>query len=225
VLDPIFALRTRLRLDAGESASVTFTTLVADTREGAFERADRYHDSHTAQRALDLAWTSQQVELRERDLTPADAALFQELAGCLLYPHPGFQATPEEVLRNRGAQSLLWSAGISGDRRIVLATLDGAEGLPTLRQVGAAHHFWRRRGLDVDLVIVFAQPTSYLTELQDRIMETLFSIGDAGLDRPGGVFLRNAESLDAETLLMLRATARSYPALRRSLRSRTSPTS
>ncbi len=208
VLDPIFALRTRLRLAAGESATVTFTTLVAATRKGAFELADRYHDPHTAQRALDLAWTSHQVELRERDLTPADAAIFQELAGCLLYPHPALRATPEEVDRNRGAQPLLWSAGLSGDRRIVLATLDGADGLPTLRQVGAAHQFWRRRGLVVDLVVLFAQPTSYLKELQDRIMETLFGIGGTELDRPGGVFLRNVESLDAETLLMLRATAR-----------------
>ncbi len=208
VLDPIFALRTRLRLDPGESATVTFTTLVAATREDAFELADRYHDSHTAQRALDLAWASQQVELRERDLTPADAAIFQELAGCLLYPHQDLRATPEEVRRNRGAQPLLWSAGLSGDRRIVLATIDGVDGLPTLRQVGAAHQFWRRRGLVVDLVILFAQPASYLKELQDRIMETLFAIGGTALDRPGGVFLRNVASLDAETLLMLRATAR-----------------
>ncbi|MEX0893598.1 MAG: glucoamylase family protein [Gemmatimonadota bacterium] len=208
VLDPIFALRTQLRLAPGESATVTFTTLVAATREGAFELADRYHDPHTAQRALDLAWTSHQVELRERDLTPADAAIFQGLAGCLLFPHPELRATQEEVERNRGAQPLLWSAGLSGDRRIVLASIDGVDGLPTLRQVGAAHQFWHRRGLIVDLVVLFTQPASYLKELQDRIMETLFTIGGTELDRPGGVFLRNVESLDAETLLMLRATAR-----------------
>ncbi|HSJ09140.1 MAG TPA: hypothetical protein VK928_04480, partial [Longimicrobiales bacterium] len=208
VLDPIFALRTRLRLEPGESATVTFTTLVAPTRAGAFELADRYHDPRTAQRALDLAWTSQQVELRDRDMTPADAALYQDLAGCLLYPHPDLRATPEEIQRNHGAQPLLWSMGISGDRRIVLATIDGADGLPTLRQVGAAHHFWRRRGLLVDLVILFPQATSYLKELHDRIMETLFAIGDTGLERPGGVYLRNVEALDADALLMLRASAR-----------------
>ena len=49
----------------GQSASVAFTTLVAATRDRAFELADRYHDPHAAQRALDLAWTSSQVELRE----------------------------------------------------------------------------------------------------------------------------------------------------------------
>ena len=49
----------------GQSASVAFTTLVATSRERAFELADRYRDPHAAQRALDLAWTSSQIELRE----------------------------------------------------------------------------------------------------------------------------------------------------------------
>ncbi|MGH7464525.1 MAG: glucoamylase family protein, partial [Longimicrobiales bacterium] len=61
VLDPVFSLRTRVRLAAGESTSVAFTTLVATSRKRAFELASRYHDPHAAQRALDLAWTTQQV--------------------------------------------------------------------------------------------------------------------------------------------------------------------
>jgi cyclic beta-1,2-glucan synthetase len=208
VLDPIFALRTRLHLAPGESASATFTTLVAQSRKRAFELADRYHDPHTTQRALDLAWTSQQVELRELGLSPADAAVFQELAGCLLYPDPRLRAAPAEMQHNRGAQPLLWAAGISGDWPIMLATIDGTEGLPTLRQICAAHHYWRRRGLTVELVILFAQPNSYLQELHDRIMEALFASGDTRIDRPGGVFVRSVAALDPDTLLMLRATAR-----------------
>jgi cyclic beta-1,2-glucan synthetase len=39
VLDPVFSLRTRVRLDPGQSTSVAFTTLVADSRERAFELA------------------------------------------------------------------------------------------------------------------------------------------------------------------------------------------
>ena len=50
VVDPIFALRTRVRLAPGQSASVAFTTLVATSRDRAFQLADRYHDAHAAQR-------------------------------------------------------------------------------------------------------------------------------------------------------------------------------
>ncbi len=208
VLDPIFALRTRMRLAPGESASVAFTTLVADTRKGVFELADRYHDPHTAQRALDLAWTSQQAELRELELSSGDAAVFQELAGCLLYPHPDLRAPQAELYRNRGSQPLLWVSGVSGDWPIVLATIDNADGLPTLRQILSAHHYWRRCGMTVDLVVLDGQPSSYLQELHERIMEAMFASGDTGVDRPGGVFVRRTDRLGADTLLMLRATAR-----------------
>lgn len=208
VLDPVFALRTRVRLAPGESASVAFTTLVATTRELAFELADRYHDPHASQRALDLAWTSQQVELRELGLTPADAAVLQELAGYLLYPHPGLRAPREELHRNRGAQPLLWSIGVSGDSPIVLAFIEGETGLPTLRRLFAAHHYWRRRGMTVDLVILNDRASSYQQDLHDRILEAMFASGDTGMDRPGGVFVRRTDQLDADVLLLLRAAAR-----------------
>ncbi|HZB28074.1 MAG TPA: glucoamylase family protein, partial [Gemmatimonadales bacterium] len=162
VLDPIFALRTRVQLAPGRSASVAFTTLVATSSERAFELADRYRDPHAAQRALDLAWTSSQVELREFNLTPGDAAVFQELAAHLLYGSPSLRAPQAELRRNHGSQPMLWGIGVSGDWPILLATIDAADGLPTLRQVLAAHRYWRRRGMMIDLVILNAHPPSYL---------------------------------------------------------------
>ncbi|HET6578770.1 MAG TPA: glucoamylase family protein, partial [Gemmatimonadales bacterium] len=209
VLDPVFALRARVRLTPGQSASVAFTTLVADTSERAFELADRYHDPHAAQRALDLAWTSSQVELREFQLTPADAAVFQELAGHLFYGTAALRPPESELRRNRGSQPLLWANGVSGDWPIVLATIASEEGLPTLRQLLAAHRYWRRRGMTVDLVVLNTHPPSYLQDLADRITTATYAIGDPGsFDRPGGVFVRRADVMDAAELLMLRATAR-----------------
>ena len=209
VLDPIVALRTRVRLAPGQSASVAFTTLVAASRERAFELADRYHDPHVAQRALDLAWTSTQVELRELGISPADAAVFQELAGHLFYGGSALRARQEEMRRNRGGQPLLWEIGLSGDWPIVLATVEAPEGLPTLRQLFAAHRYWRRRGMMVDLVVLNTHKHSYLQELNERIAATMFASSDsANIDRPGGVFVRRHDQLTPEQLLMLRATAR-----------------
>ncbi|MGH7517708.1 MAG: GH36-type glycosyl hydrolase domain-containing protein [Gemmatimonadales bacterium] len=209
VLDPIFALRTRVRLAPGQSASVAFTTLVADTLKRAFELADRYHDSYGGHRALDLAWTSTQVELRELGVTPAEAAAFQELAGHLFFSNPALRSAPEELARNRGSQPLLWGIGVSGTWPIVYATIDSADGLPTLRQLLAAHHYWRRRGMMVDVVVVNLQPSGYLQELQDRITAAMLASRDAGVvDRPGGVFIRKRDLLGADVLAMLRATAR-----------------
>jgi cyclic beta-1,2-glucan synthetase len=209
VLDPDLRLRTRLRLGPGQSASAAFTTLIATSRESAFELADRYHDPHAAQRALNLAWTSQQVELRELRVTPGDAAVFQEIAGFLLYPHPALRASPELLLRNRGSQQVLWTHGISGDWPIILASITSPDGLPTLRHLFAAHRYMRRRGMMVDLVVLTEQPSSlYLQELHERVMEALFASSDVGTDQPGGVFIRRPDRLGDEALLMLQATAR-----------------
>jgi cyclic beta-1,2-glucan synthetase len=209
VLDPIFALRTRVRLEPGQSESVAFTTLVATSRQRAFELADRYRDPHAAQRALDLAWTSSQVELREFHLTPSDAAVFQELAGHLLYGSAALRAPQSELRRNRGSQPLLWGNGVSGDWPILLATIDSGEGLPTLRQLLTAHRYWRRRGMMVDLVILIEHAETYYQDLADRVTSAVYALSDmASIDRPGGVFVRRRDLLNDDELLMLRATAR-----------------
>ncbi|MFL5561875.1 MAG: GH36-type glycosyl hydrolase domain-containing protein, partial [Gemmatimonadaceae bacterium] len=209
VLDPIFSLRTRVSVAPGRSASVAFTTIVADSRERAFQLADRYHHPHAAQRALDLAWTSTQVELRELGMTPTDAAVFQELAGHLFYPNSALRAPMAELIENRGSQPLLWSVGLSGDWPILLARIDSMDGMPTLRQLLVAHHYWRRRGMMVDLVVLNAHAPTYLQDLNDRITAAIFASSDAGMvDRPGGVFVRRAEILGDDALRMLRATAR-----------------
>ncbi len=209
VLDPIFALRTRVLLERGQSASVAFTTLVATSRDRAFELADRYRDPHASQRALDLAWTSSQVELREFNLTPADAAIYQELAGFLLYGSPALRAPQSELRRNRGSQPLLWAHGVSGDWPILLATIESPEGLPTLRQLLTAHRYWRRRGMMVDLVVLNAHPSTYFQDLADRITAAVYAIADTtSIDKAGGVFVRRKDQLKPDEVLMLRATAR-----------------
>ncbi len=209
VLDPIFALRTRVGLGPGQSAAVTYTTLIATSRERAFELAGRYHDPHAAQRALDLAATSSQVELRELGLTPADATVFQELAGPLIFGNPMARAPEAELRLNRGSQPQLWAHGISGDWPIVLATISDSQGLPTLRQVLAAHRYWRRRGMVVDLVVLNAHPTTYQAELEAEITATVNALDQADpSEQAGGVFVRRRELFTPADLLMLRATAR-----------------
>lgn len=209
VLDPIVSLRIRIRLAPGQSVPVTFTTLVATTREKTFELAGRYHDPHAGQRALDITSTATQIELRELDISAAEAAAFQEIAGHLFYGDGAMGASSDALSRNKGSQHRLWAHGVSGDWPILLATIDSIDGLPTLRQLLTAHHYWRRRGMTVDLVIINAYPHSYLQELNERITEAMFTASDATvMDRPGGVFLRRVDLMSAEDHLMFQATAR-----------------
>ena len=108
-----------------------------------------------------------QVELRELNITPADAAVFQELAGISSSPIPRSARRRTSCGATAARSRSSGRNGVSGDWPIVLAMIDSKDGLPTLRQLLAAHRYWRRRGMMVDLVVLNTQPTSYLRELRD----------------------------------------------------------
>lgn len=209
VLDPIFALRTRVRLRPGQSASVSFTTLVARTRARAFELADRYRGARAAQRALDLAWTSTQIELRELGVSPADAAAYQDLAGFILFPDSVMREARDEGARTDGWRQTLWAHGISGDWPVVLVTIDAVDGLPSLHPLLAAHRYWRLRGVIVDLMVVVNEPLGYVQDLRSRVIELVLATGGSTvLDASGGVHVRNRAAVGETDLRTLVAIAR-----------------
>ena len=209
VLDPVMSMRVRLRLAPGRTGRVAFTTLVADGRDEARDVSDRYRDLRAADRALSLSWTSAQVELRSLDVPPADAALYQVLAGTLLYPNEELRASAQARADNRRGQRALWGQGISGDWPVVLATIKDAVGLPSVRQLLVAHKYWRMKGVTADLVIVNDKDPSYVQDLHDQILSIVRSSSEGGvIDRPGGVFVRRADTMAAEDFALLRATAR-----------------
>lgn len=209
VLDPVFALRAKVLVQPRASAVVTFTTFITDSRERAAELADLYHDSYSARRALDLSWAQAQAELRDLGITPADAALYQELAGHLFFPHPGFRTLASGRPENKLDQQALWGHGISGDWPIVLGTVSSPGGLASVRQLLRTHHYWRLKGITCDLVLLNMHPASYLQELNDELVATVMTSSEAGLlDRPGGVFIRRADVLKPEDITLLRDVAR-----------------
>jgi cyclic beta-1,2-glucan synthetase len=209
VLDPIFALRARVTVPAGRSAEVTFTTFVAGERENAIQLADLYHDSYSARRALDLSWAQAQAELRDLGISPADAALYQELAGHLIYTHPGFRGLAPEGEETQLGQKELWGMGISGDWPILLAALEASAGLSSVRQLLRVHHYWRLKGLTCDLVILNLHAPTYLQELSDELLSTVLASSESGfLDRPGGVFIRRADLLNPGEVELLYSVAR-----------------
>ena len=155
MLDPIFALRRRVRIAPGATAHVAFWTMVAPTREALLDLVDKHRDTTAFDRAATLAWTQAQVQLHHLGITAGEAGLFQRLAGHVLYA--GADVAPlarTAIRRGAGAQSGLWAHGISGDLPIVLVRIADVRDLDVARQVLRAHEYWRMKQLAVDLVIL-----------------------------------------------------------------------
>ena len=127
VLDPIFALRRRIRIAPGATVRVAFWTMVAGTREQLLHILDKHKDTTAFPRAATLAWTQAQVQLHHLGVTAGEAALFQRLAGHVIYAAPALRPSSNTIKRGAGAQSGLWAQRISGDLPIVLLRIADAE--------------------------------------------------------------------------------------------------
>lgn len=84
VLDTILSLRTRVRIEPGVAAHVTFSIGVADSLEAIEIMAEKFYDPSIFERASDLAWTQAQVKLHHLGVEPDEAHLFQRLTTRLL---------------------------------------------------------------------------------------------------------------------------------------------
>ncbi|MHB1423233.1 MAG: GH36-type glycosyl hydrolase domain-containing protein [Gemmataceae bacterium] len=209
VLDPIFSIRRRFRLEAGATISLLICTGVAKSREAALGLADHYGDGQAVARVFDLAWAHSQVELRHLQITTADVHLFQRLATHLLYASQPLRAKADVLAANRQGQAGLWRYGISGDNPILLVHAGALEDLPLVRHLLAAHAYWHMKNFTVDLVILCEHAVSYIEELFQKIQEAVRSCPSHALaDKPGGVFVRKGAQMPKEDQILLQFAAR-----------------
>ncbi len=212
VLDPIFSLRGRVRLEAGAGARFVFSTLVAPSREAAVALADKYRDPATFDRTVTLAWTQAQVQLHHLGVDSDEAHLFQDLASRILYSDPTLRPSADLLKRNTSGPSALWRHRISGDLPIVLVRIDEPEDRGIVRQLLRAHEYWRMKGLDVDLVILNEKAQSYTEELQTSL-EALVRASQSASDHQrhgahGAVHILRRDLLAATERDALHAAAR-----------------
>jgi cyclic beta-1,2-glucan synthetase len=209
VLDPVFSLRQRVRLQPNATARVTFSTAVAHSREHILMLADKYHDVNMFKRVESLAWTNAQIQMRHLNVDAREAHLFQRLAGRVLYSDNSLRPRSNVLALNKRTQSELWKYGIGGDLPIVIARISVAADLEMVRQILRGHEYLRLKGLPIDLVIMNDHAPSYLQSLQDDIQLLLRSTGlQTWQDKPGGVYVRRADQMPDEDKILLHAVAR-----------------
>jgi len=209
VLDPIVAIRCRITLEPGQTATIDLVTGMADSREHCIQLISKYRDRHLADRVFDLAWTHSQVLLRQLNASLTDARLFEQMAASIIYASPSLRAETSVLIANRRSQSGLWGQAISGDLPIVLLQISELTNIELVQQLIKAHAYWRQKGLSVDLVIWNEDQVGYRQQLQDLIMGLVTSGSEASLvDRPGGIFVRPAQQLSSEDRTLMLSVAR-----------------
>ncbi len=212
VLDPIISLRSRVRIEPGSTANITYTTMVAESREEIIKLAEKFHEVSSYERASNLAWTQSQVKLHYLGIIHGEANLFQQLANRILFLDSSLRVSSDILKRNTRNATNLWAYGISGDHPIVLVRIDDIEQRGLVRQILRAHEYWGIKCLDVDIVVLNDKLTSYSQELQIDI-ESLASASriSSGTHLPklkGKIFTLRTDLIAHEDINLLETAAR-----------------
>ena len=218
-LDPVCALGVRLRIAPNGKAQLTFATAASDHAATLRAVIDKYRQpSHVARASL-MSATLAGIRLRKLRISADNFAAVQSLTTALVLsltrPQHGSVPTSTDGCDRR----VLWRFGISGDRPIVLVAAGSTHGLGLLRTLAQALRLWSWGGIACDLVVINAEPASYLMALQRE----LFTLRDrhnseCGADADGtgrtpaasstGFHVLGTDELSADELTTLAALAR-----------------
>src|SRR5439155_26229868 len=157
VLDPVAAVRERVRLAPGAFVRVTFATGGANDCPTAIALVRKYRDASAAARAFSMASTHVHITLQHLRLSDEQAMLFDRLAS-RVFGSDASCTSPDDIARNVFGQSNLWGHGISGDLPVVLVHVADASSIPLVRQLLHAQEYWRVKDLRAALVILNDHP-------------------------------------------------------------------
>ena len=212
VLDPVFSLRTRVRLAPGATAHLLFTTLAAPSRAAAIELVEKYQDGGMFERVSSMAWTQAQVLLHYLRSDGEETMLFQQLASRALFPVRRLQPSAALINANILATSDLWRFGISGDRPIVLLRIDSRDDAGIARQLARVYEYWRARQIAIDLVLLNERPPSYGQDLQVELESLTRAVrtrpGHEGRSGEGSIIVVRGDVLAPQERTLLQAAAR-----------------
>ncbi|MDT7835072.1 GH36-type glycosyl hydrolase domain-containing protein [Aquabacterium sp. OR-4] len=169
-LDPVASLRVVLQVQPGQEQRITFCTAAARELEPLETLVDRYRQSGQAERSSGMSHTMAGIRLRELQFDADSwAALLRlnTLVTALVTRDPPPPSRSGSTLRCE--RRLLWRHGLSGERPIVLVTITAELGLALVQTLKKALWLWNAAGLGVDLVVLNAEPASYLSPVQHQL--------------------------------------------------------
>ncbi len=214
-LDPICALAVQLQLAPHGKIRLTFCTAASDNPLTLDAVIDKYRQRGPVERASLMSATLSGIRLRELNVSAESFAAIQTLTTAIV-----LNVTRSRASDGRGTPAradacdrrLLWRFGISGDRPVMLVSASAPQGMGLLRTMAQALRMWAWAGVACDLVVINAEPASYLMALQRDVaaLREQFIANNVGqpLAANTSFHLLRADEISADELGTLRALAR-----------------
>jgi len=211
VLDPIISLRVRVRLEAYEEKELYFITGICNSKEEVLEICRSNDKGFKLERLFEKYHNSVQLELRNLEITPAEADAFQDLAYDIFYLSENRENRQNYIKNISKYQKDLWAFGISGDIPIVLVVIDDEKDINLVIQVLKFHYYIRNKGVKIDLIIYNNEELSYDEPLQKSLMSAINTCKEGNMiNKPAGIHLYSKSSMNDEMRDFLIGICRVY---------------
>lgn len=211
VLDPIISIRVRIKIPKGETCNVAYTTAVSNSKDRIINIAKKYRDINNVVRAFDLAWTQSKLQMKYLDIKSSQANIYQYLASNILFINDNLKHREKYIKNIKGSQKDLWAYGISGDNPIMLITINSEKNIDSIRRILTMYKYWQIKGLQVDTVIVNTKESSYITPVENSILDLVNSLGlTEKRNKPGGIFVYSTSTMDEKDFKLLKGISRIY---------------
>ena len=209
VLDPIFSIRIRIKIESGKSYKIAYTTAAANSKEQCIKIALKYREMRNVSRTFELAWTQTLVEMKYLGIKSAQANLYQLMGSKILFLNTLLRERADFIKNINKGQMALWAYGISGDLPIILLIIKNDDDIDFVKQVLHAHEYMSMKGVKADLVIYNSKNVLYMQPLQDKVKEIIASshLRDR-MNVRGGVFLHGSADMNKEFVNFLMGIAR-----------------
>lgn len=208
-LDPILALRIKVRVPGQSSRKVIFSTGFCQSRDEILQTVDRINEINAFDRESKLAWTKARIDLRHLNLDSEAAYLFQRLAEKIIFSDPSLRQPSHVLVKYTREQASLWPYGISGDLPIVAITVYDRRDIAIVRRLLRGHEYLRLKGLIFDFVILTDTSSTYMQDLAEELnLQVRFAGFQGWLNKPGGVFILKMDTMPERDRALIQAMAR-----------------
>ena len=208
-LDPIMAMRRRVRIEASKHATVVMLTGFGKAREQLIDIATLYHDTVDIDHAFETASVFNNMRTSMSLLKGAQMKLYNNIAKYLLQTATLGNRRQACLAENSLSQSALWRFGISGDIAILLMEIDNIKQSGFAKEILRAYEYYKVHGLLLDVVFINDEQG----ENREGLTHFIRNIANtehlwATHQEAGHVYILNGNEVSKEERTLLRTVAR-----------------
>ena len=174
-LDPVASLGVQITVPAHASVQATFATAAATERAALETLVDRYRQPSVIERSSLMSATFASARQRDWALPSEERHALQTLSTVLALLHSR-PPTPMPLLTSTAPceqacdRRALWRFGLSGERPLIVIDISALHGVRLVHALAQGLRLWTWGALACDVVVLNAEPWSYLMPLQLELL-------------------------------------------------------